>query len=92
MDFEMMSAELLGGAPLPPMSPQERQQYINGITIKAKVSAKREREEGEGRWAARSKERKRTNKQEAREKTTAEDMESTDHIRPKSRLEGSKRR
>lgn len=33
----MVSAELLGGAPLPPMTPAQRQQYIDGITIKAKV-------------------------------------------------------
>jgi len=35
-DFSMLPAELLGGAPLPPLTPAERQQYITGITIKAK--------------------------------------------------------
>ena len=54
-EFELMSAELLGGAPLPPMTQQERQQYINGITIKAKVRPLREI-----RWRKRRGARRRT--------------------------------
>lgn len=34
--LELMGSELMGGAPLPPMSPVERQRYIDGITLRAK--------------------------------------------------------
>ncbi len=35
--LELMGSHLMGGAPLPPLSPQQRQQYIEGVTLRAKV-------------------------------------------------------
>lgn len=35
--FALMGSDLMGGAPLPPLTPKQKQTYIDGIGIKAKV-------------------------------------------------------